>query len=245
VYPYLLFVFLQAPLPQGVPLIEDCSEPEHVIATLTPDDDVQVRSSLAGGAQTCYAVTAVVGGKSLKGYVLGGALPATATYEQNRRPVLAPLEVPEAKTPTPAPQEERPRLPLFPDFSAVDMQGRPVSLQSLAGKVILICFWSPLNDNSQRELIGVNRLYKLYHRQGVDAITISLSSNRIMIRDSLEDFGITLPTISNDFGLGARHNLTRETIPVTYVLNEKHEILATGLHGDALESAVQKLVRGQ
>lgn len=255
-YPYLFLAFLQASSPQAVSLVEDCSEPERAIASLTPADDVQVQSSIAGGAQACYSVTAIIDGKRRRGFVLGRVLPAITAYEQQRIPVAAPERVLETNVPSPAPaatteaatltpQEEKPRLPAFADFSASDMRGRPVSLRGLTGKVVLVCFWSPLHDPSQRELLVVSRLFAQFHRQGLDAAAISLSSDRSKIRESLEEFGITMPVISNDSGIAARYGLSYAVIPITYVLNEKHEIVASGVHGNALESIVQKLMRAR
>ncbi len=95
-YPYIAFLaLLQAPAqPAGVPLTEDCSDSAPVLANLSASAQVEVRSSVAGYAKTCYAVTAVVGGKPVKGYVLGSGLPAIAEFERERAAVTAASIVP-------------------------------------------------------------------------------------------------------------------------------------------------------
>jgi len=246
VYPYLLFLaFLQAPAPQGTLWLENCSEPQHVLATLKPGDNVRVRASVAGEVQTCYGVTAVIDGRPIKGYIVDKSFPAVADFERQRS-AAAPVgdAPPPAKAAAAVIPPPRPRLPVFADFSARDLKGNPVSLNGMKGKVILVCFWAPQNDSSTRELIQDYRLYDQFRRQGLDAVAISLSSNREMINDVLED-GIALRTISNDYDLGSRYGVSYEALPKTYILNDRHEILAAGIHGKELESTVRRLMKGE
>jgi AhpC/TSA family len=246
VYPYLVFlVFFQAPASQGTPLLESCSEPQHVLATLRPGDNVRVRASVAGEVQTCYGVTAVIDGRTIKGYILDKTIPAVADFERQRSaaPPVADAPPP-AKVADPPVQPPHPRLPVFADFSATDLKGKPISLNGMKGKVILVCFWAPQSGPSTRELIQNYRLFDQFRRQGLDAVAISLSSNREDINDVLEE-GIAIRTIPNDYDLGSRYGVSYEALPKTYILNDRHEILAAGLHGRELESTVRRLMKGE
>ena len=245
-YPYLLLLaFFQAPAPQGVPLLEDCSDPQQVLATIRPGDSVRVRTSRAGDAQTCYGVTAVIDGKQVKGYVLGRSLPAVVEFENQRSTAAAVGEAaPPAKAADPVTPPPQPRLPVFGDFSARDLKGNPISLSGLKGKLILVCFWAPQNTPSLTELIQDYRLFNQFQHKGMNAVAISLSSNREMMKDVLDD-GIGLRTIPNEYGLGDRYGVSYEELPKTFILNERHEILAAGIHGKELESTVQRLMKAQ
>ena len=250
-YPYVLFLLL-AEVPPGALLLESCEEPERVVATVT---DVQVRSSLAGGAQACYAVTAMVDGKAVRGYVLGESLPAIDAFNRDRPapppPPPPPVEAPKEVTSTPqaaskeAPKPQPPAGPVFPDFNAADVRGRAVSLHAMKGKAVLICFWSPTHDNSQRELAVVARLQAQFRKQGVDAVSVSLSSNLKSVRDVIMETDLTLPVILNDSGIPGRMGVAYESLPRTYLLNERHEIVSAGLHGNALEAGIKKLLSPQ
>jgi hypothetical protein len=256
VYPYLWFIaFFQAPVQPGVPLIDDCSAPSHVIATLETSDPVQVRFSLAQAPQTCYAVTAEVEGKPVKGYVLGPGLKAIADFE-NARPIpVAPAAavpapavaapslvaaVPAVKNPAPA---QPSGLPVFADFSGRDLHGKPVGLSAVKGKVILVCFWSPHNTDSLHEATLVTRLVGQLRQQGVNAVTVGLSADRELMGEAAE--AIVVPSIFNGYEIAARSGVTFEALPRTYILNEKHEILASGLHGQQLENRVRSLASGK
>jgi peroxiredoxin len=242
VYPQIFFLaFFQASLPPGIPLVRDCSEPEAVLAVVSQNDSIQVRSSLAGGASTCYAVTAAVDGKPVSGYILGNVLPAIAEFERQRKAPPAPVVEANAALPAAA-VVEQPHLPVFGDFSARDMKGRPVSLRGLGGKVTLVCFWSPSNKVSLRELLTVSGLFGQFRRAGLRAVGISLSSERSSNDEVLEDFNLTFPTVSNTFGIADRYNVSSASLPRTYVLNDKQEIVAVGLHGKNLERRIQQLM---
>ncbi len=248
-YPYLLLLaFFQAPAPQGVPLLADCSEPQDARAIIKTNDSVRVRTSRAGDAQTCYGVTAVIDGKTVNGYILGHSLPAVADFERQRSAALPVGAVPPpGRTANPLaqqPQPSRPRLPVFANFSATDLKGKPISLSGMKGKLTLVCFWAPQNEPSIRELIQDYRMFNQFQSQGMDAVAISLSSNREMMHDVLDD-GVGLRTISDDYALADRYGVSYEALPKTYILNDRHEIVASGLHGKELEATVQRLMKGQ
>lgn len=253
-FPYLLFTaLLQEPAsPARVPLLDDCSSDSRVLATLSLSDAVRVSSSRAGDAQTCYSVSARVGGQDVAGYVLGDTLPAVKEFDRQRKEIPAPAPAPS----TPVTQAVAAAVPApsakpvqhyrkFGNFSGTDVRSRPVSLGGMQGKLILVCFWSPNNQESSRELIIVSRLYGQLHRLGLDAVGISLDLSREEILDSLTDFAVTFPNIADKSGLAAREGIDLSALPVTFILNQQHEVVASGLHKSNLESTVVKLMKEQ
>jgi AhpC/TSA family len=232
------------------PLLDDCSSDGRVLATLSPSDPVQVRSSRAGEAQTCYTVNARIGGQDVVGYVLGDALPAVKEFDRERT-VIPPPALPVAAVastaavaPAPTPRQPAQHFRKFGNFSATDVRNRPVSLSSQA-KLILVCFWSPNNQESSRELIVVSRLYGQLHKQGLDAVGISLDLSRAEILDSMVDFSVAFPNIADHYGLAGREGVSFDTLPATFILNQQHEVVASGLHKANLESTVLRLMKEQ
>jgi hypothetical protein len=253
VYPYVAFLALfQAP-PTGIPLAEDCSDLAPVVATLSPSAPAEVRSSVAGYAKTCYAVTVVVNGKPVRGYVLGDGLDAVAEFERQRAAVAAsiadvapaPAEAAAVAPVAKAPAVEKPHYPPFRDFSGIDMKGKAVSAHSLKGKVNLVVFWSPTNKASYADILAVVRLYGQFKGQGVDAVSVSLSGNTPALRDTVDDIHPGFRTVPNGLEIAARYNIDYDNLPRTYVLNENSEVIASGLHGKAIEDLVTKLVAAQ
>ena len=247
VYPYLLFaLFFQMPV-EPVALLGNCAEPERALGTLQASDVVRVRSAIAGGTQTCYAVTAIVGGKSVEGYIVGAkTLPAIVNFERQRReaaevaPGLAAIAPPVTKLAPP----ERPHRLAFGDFSAVDMNRKPLKLRELKGKVVVVCFWSPASAASIRELLVVTHSYFELHKKGLDVVAVSLSASHEDIEDAFEG-STAFPDIPDQYGIAARHGISYESVPRTFILDERHEIVAAGLHGAALQDAIRQTLRAE
>ena len=203
---------------------------------------------MADASVTCYAVTATVDGKPVEGYILGDKLPAIADFERQRREAaLAAAEIRRtAETPAaiaPASQD-KPRRPVFGDFSAVDMKGKAVTLKDMRGKVLVICFWTPTSSASIRELLAVSRSFFKLHKQGLDVVGVSLSASRKDIEDALEG-SMAFPDIPDRFGIAERHGVSYGSVPRTFILDERHEIVAAGLHGAALEAAIRSTLKGE
>ena len=115
-YPYLAYLFLlQSPAQQaGVPLREDCSNSSAVLANLAASASVEVRSSFAGYEKPCYAVTAIIDGKAVRGYVQGTGLAAVAEYQRQQTAFSASVinVLPPAAAPAPEPTNMADTSPL-------------------------------------------------------------------------------------------------------------------------------------
>lgn len=247
-YTYIaILAFLQTLAVQpGVPLLDECSASGRVLTQLEVGASAKVRFSMAGDAKTCYSITAVVDGKPVSGYVEGNDLTAVVEFEHQRalaaRPSVSPAPSPVETGTAPASAAETQHYPPFPDFSALDMQGRPVSVHSLKGKINLLCFWSPASAASTRELLTASRLYGQFKTQGVDVLAVSLSGDRARLQDTLDDFHLGFRNVPNGYDIAPRYNIAYSTLPVTYVLNQNFEVIASGVHGKALEDLVKKLI---
>jgi hypothetical protein len=244
-YLYLLFTaLLQTEAAPGVPLLEDCYESPRVIATVRPNETVQVISALASGGPTCYGVTTVVDGKEIRGYVLGPVLPAIAGFERKRRAGQALGEVP-----PPAPDQPddaagtgKPKVP-FGSLSGTDINGNYVSLDEMKGKVTLVCFWSPDNKASQADLNAVQYLYDNYHQAGgLQAIGVSLNRSPERMKEALDDFSTSFPNMPDRTNIAREHGISA---PQILLLNGRQEIVASDLHGKELQAAVKKAMEGK
>jgi hypothetical protein len=254
VYPYVALLALLPAAAQaaGISLVDDCSDSATVLATLSASAPVEVRSAIAGNAKACYSVTAVIDGKPVRGYVQGNELAAVVEFERQRAAnaaasmvIAAPAPAavaPEAPAAVPAVTVEKPHYPPFANFSALDMKGKTVSVHGLKGKVNLICFWSPDNRNSFADLLAATRMYGQFHQQGLDALAVNISGDSPELRDLLGDVHIPFGNVPNGFNIASRYNVDYQSLPRIYVLNENFEVIASELHGKALEDLVKKLV---
>ncbi|MDP9112583.1 MAG: TlpA family protein disulfide reductase [Acidobacteriota bacterium] len=247
VYTYIaILAFLQtAALQAEVPLRAECSASGKILTHLDVRAAAHVRFSVAGSEHSCYSITVVIDGNPINGYVEGNELAAVADFERQRalatRPSVGPAR-PASEPETLASAEEARHYPPFKDFSALDMKGNPVSIHSLKGKINLVCFWSPSNADSSRELLLMNRLYGQFRKQGIDVLAVSLSGDRARLLDALDDFHLGFRNVPNGYDIALRYNVSYSALPVTYVLNENFEVIASGLHTKALEELVKQLI---
>jgi hypothetical protein len=78
----LLNLAFQAPQPQYA-LLSECDSSAEVLAQISKDSPLDIRFAI-GGSPTCYSVTATVGGKQIRGYVIAPGLDAIAAFERAR-----------------------------------------------------------------------------------------------------------------------------------------------------------------
>lgn len=73
-----------------------------------------------------------------------------------------------------------------PDFSATDLDGKPISLQQYRGKVVLLDFWAVWCPPCIVEMPNVKRVYDTYKDQGFDIIGVSLDTDETRLRNYLK-----------------------------------------------------------
>ena len=76
---------------------------------------------------------------------------------------------------------------VMPDFSATDLNGKPISLQQYRGKVVLLDFWAVWCGPCIAEMPIVKKVYNTYKDQGFDIIGVSLDTEEEPLRDYLKE----------------------------------------------------------
>lgn len=75
---------------------------------------------------------------------------------------------------------------VVPDFSATDLDGKPISLQQYRGKVVLLDFWGIWCPPCLVEMPNVKNVYDTYKDQGFDIIGVSLDTDETRLRNYLK-----------------------------------------------------------
>ena len=132
---------------------------------------------------------------------------------------------------------------MFPDFAEKDLNGRPLSVGALKGKVVLVDFWATWCGPCRAELPNVIETYKKFHKAGFEIIGISLDSDRAKLDSFLkQEDGVVWPQYFDGEGwsnkLAVRYGV--ESIPSTVLIGPDGKIVGKNLRGEELGAAVAK-----
>jgi len=130
------------------------------------------------------------------------------------------------------------------DLSFVDSQGRPVDLNQLAGKVVLIDFWASWCPDCAREMPQVQQVYKAFESKGFAILGVSLDKDRRAMDNYIAKHLIPWPQYFDGKGwnsdLVTRYSV--HEIPEMWIINKKGVVETTSADVTQLASTVQRLV---
>jgi len=128
----------------------------------------------------------------------------------------------------------------FPDFEEQDLDGKPLSISGLKGKVVLVDFWATWCGPCIGELPNVLAAYEKHHASGFEIVGISLDSDRKKLEGFIKQKSMTWPQFFDGKGwenkLGQKYGVN--SIPATFLLDREGKIIGSNLRGEKLEEAV-------
>lgn len=134
----------------------------------------------------------------------------------------------------------------FPELELPDMTGKKQSLtQVQQGKVVLVDFWSIIEEGAQFRQAELKEIYEKYHDKGFEIYQVAVDTAQPEWIQTLQMQ--KLPWISVcDFKGSASpavmlYGVT--TIPTNYLLNKEGDIVAIGAYGDNLEKELKNLFK--
>lgn len=130
-------------------------------------------------------------------------------------------------------------------FSAPNPEGKTVSLKENLGKVTIIDFWASWCPPCRKENPNVVAMYNKLHSKGLNIIGVSLDDDKERWKKAIAADKITWPQVSNlkkwEDPVAKLYGV--ESIPATFILDEKGNIVAQNLSGAALEAKVMELLK--
>jgi len=128
----------------------------------------------------------------------------------------------------------------FPGFDDKDVTGKPLSLGSYKGKVVLVDFWATWCGPCVAELPNVIATYQKYHDKGFDIVGVSLDEDQPALERFLKENNITWQQFYDgkkwDNKLAVKYGVN--VTPTDYLLDGDGKIIGMNLRGPALEAAV-------
>jgi peroxiredoxin len=239
--------FAQSPGPSAA-LLRDCADPSSVLAEIRPADPIQVRYSVAGGSDACYAVRAIADGRQIDGYLLGPTHPA---IEEFVRGVQADIPVPPAPPAPVEPADPKAKLkdaastePIsFAGFQAVDVSGHRVDLSAMNASHVILYFWSATDPTSLAKGDDIESLYLTYNPRGLAFVGVAATPSAAKLRQFAQRNEITWPLIADSGELAKQYHVNPEK-PYMILDRQRNVLTAVGTSNE-LEPILQRLMAGR
>ncbi len=133
-----------------------------------------------------------------------------------------------------------------PDFSAVDIQGRPVRLADWRGRPVVIRFFYPDCRYCRADTKVFNEFYQRFHGQGLEILYVNTRPQSTDLAGFAAELGIEFPiVVDTDGSLARRYSV--QVVPQAIILSPEHRIASAvmgGVSGEELEELLGKYFPG-
>lgn len=129
-----------------------------------------------------------------------------------------------------------------PDFTLPDINGNPVTMSSIKGKIKILDFWASWCGPCRLNNPALKKLYDEFHSKGLEIIGISLDHSKAGWQKAIEKDGLEWINVSSLKGWECEiaHSYNVSGVPALFILNENNRIIATGLRGEQLRTFLQE-----
>ena len=131
-----------------------------------------------------------------------------------------------------------------PDFSATDLDGKPISLAQYHGKVVLLDFRATWSGPCLEDTPNVKKVYDAYKDKGFDIIGISLDNDEKRLRNYLKENEIPWRQVYSgkrwDSPIPQQYGI--RNVPSGWLIDRDGTLITHQARGDALERLVSEAV---
>jgi len=128
-----------------------------------------------------------------------------------------------------------------PELAVTDIQGKPVALSDLIGRVVLLDFWTTWCPPCRADAPALDKLYRKYGEHDLAIVSISVSEDRAMVESFLKEHPHSFPVV-----LTSENEMPRPyqigAFP-TYIVINRDGTLASAVEGDQGFSDLRKLLK--
>ena len=134
---------------------------------------------------------------------------------------------------------------VVPNFSATDLDGKPISLQDYRGKVVLLDFWAVWCGPCLTEIPNLKRVYDTYKDQGFEIVGVSLDTDETRLRNYLKKNNISWRQIFSgqkwNSPLAQQYHI--RSIPAPWLIARDGTLISREARGVKLERLVVEALK--
>ena len=134
------------------------------------------------------------------------------------------------------------------DFSsAVDLDGKPISLADYRGKVVLLDFWAVWCGPCVGEIPNVKEVYEKYHDKGFDVIGVSFDEDEAVLRKFITEKELPWRQILDAGGFNGAFAKQYDVrgIPAPFLIDRKGKVISVKARGHLLGELVAAEIEGK
>jgi hypothetical protein len=131
-----------------------------------------------------------------------------------------------------------------PEIILPDARGNKIALSSLKGKIVLVHFWSALDNNSRIVNPVLVEAYQKYHKKGFEIYQVSVDKDRTQWLEAIEKDNLVWTNVGDMEGsIQAVMNYNIQSVPFNYLMDKTGAIVAKDLAGPLLDRTLSSFLR--
>lgn len=131
---------------------------------------------------------------------------------------------------------------IAPDFTLPDINGNPITMSAVKGKIKIIDFWASWCGPCRMNNPALKKIYEEFHDKGLEIIGVSLDNKKAGWQKAIEKDGLDWINVSSlkgwDCDVVRLYNVTG--VPSLFILNENNRIIASGLRDEQLRAFLEE-----
>lgn len=91
-------------------------------------------------------------------------------------------------------RSEKPQVgDLAPNFQLSSLDGKPVSLEQLKGKVVILNFWGSWCEPCRTEMPALTEIYRQYQQAGIEVVGINIAETDVTAMQFVKQYKLNFP----------------------------------------------------